>query len=400
MSTNSLSADDTARRINSDHAGPIGEAAGMPDAESTPEDAIALCLSGGGYRAMVFHIGSLWRLCDAGVLSRLSRVSCVSGGSITGAVLALAWPTLAAGAFSKAAFVDHVVKPLRRMASTDVDVESILVGMILPGVSVGDLVAREYRKVLFGTKTLQDLPDSPSFIFNAANVQSGALVRFSKPYIWDWRVGKVPTPHTELAVAVGASSAFPPVLSPVTLKFKPSDFEPSSGAGLQREPFTTRMVLTDGGVYDNIGLETAFKRCRTLLVSDAGGQMQALEDPAENWASHSKRVLDMVDNQVRSLRKRQLLDAFTSTDPAHRRAGAFWSVRSDIDNYQLADALAAPFDRAQELARIPTRLDSMPDNLQERLINWGYAITDAAIRKHWDPAIAKPSVLPYPGEGI
>lgn len=398
MTTGSSSADDTARRINSAHAGLIGEAAG--DADSQLEDAIALCLSGGGYRAMVFHIGTLWRLCDAGVLPRLSRVSCVSGGSITGAVLGLAWPALSAAAFAPSAFVDHVVRPLRRMASNDVDVESILVGMILPGVTVGDLVAREYRKVLFGTKTLQDLPDSPRFIFNATNVQSGALVRFSKPYIWDWRVGKTPSPRTELAVAVGASSAFPPVLSPVTLKCSAADFAPNSGSGLQRPPFTSRMVLTDGGVYDNLGLETAFKRCRTLLVSDAGGQMQADEDPAENWASHSKRVLDMVDNQVRSLRKRQLLDAFNSKDAEHRRAGAFWSVRSDIDNYQLADAFPAPFDRTQELARIPTRLDAMPDKLQERLINWGYAITDAAIRKHWDPAIAKPAALPYPASGI
>lgn len=398
MTTGSSSADDTSRRINSDHAGPIGDAAG--EADSQLEDAIALCLSGGGYRAMVFHIGALWRLCDAGALSRLSRVSCVSGGSITGAVLGLAWPALSAAAFAPTAFVDHVVKPLRRMASNNVDVESILVGMILPGVSVGDLVAREYRKVLFGTKTLQDLPESPRFIFNATNVQSGSLVRFSKPYIWDWRVGKVPSPRTELAVAVGASSAFPPVLSPVTLKFNAADFEPKTGDGLQRPPFTSRMVLTDGGVYDNLGLETAFKRCRTLLVSDAGGQMQADEDPAENWASHSKRVLDMVDNQVRSLRKRQLLDAFNSKDAEHRRAGAFWSVRSDIGNYQLADAFPAPFDRTQELARIPTRLDAMPDKLQERLINWGYTITDAAIRKHWDPAIAKPAALPYPAAGI
>lgn len=398
--TDPPSDEEAAFRINSDHAGMIGDAASEAAGESRLEDAIALCLSGGGYRAMVFHVGTLWRLNEAGVLARLSRVSCVSGGSITGGVLGLAWAKLSGSAFSRDAFVEHVVMPLRRMASTDVDVESILVGAILPGVTVGDMVAREYRKVLFGTKTLEDLPNSPRFIFNATNVQSGALVRFSKPYTWDWRVGKVPLPRTELAVAVGASSAFPPVLSPVTLKFKPGEFEPGSGAGLQREPFTTRMILTDGGVYDNLGLETAFKRCRTLLVSDAGGQMQAEEKPAENWASHSKRVLDLVDNQVRSLRKRQLLDAFQSKDAEHRRAGAFWSVRSDIANYQLADAFPAPFDRTQELARVPTRLDSMADELQERLINWGYAITDAAIRKHWDGTIARPARLPYPSAGI
>src|SRR5262245_28221555 len=44
---------------------------------------IALCLSGGGYRAMLFHLGALWRLNEAGLLSQLKRISSVSGGSIT-----------------------------------------------------------------------------------------------------------------------------------------------------------------------------------------------------------------------------------------------------------------------------------------------------------------------------
>src|SRR4051794_41785177 len=48
-----------------------------------PADGVALCLSGGGYRAMLFHVGVVWRLHDAGWLERLDRVSSVSGGSIT-----------------------------------------------------------------------------------------------------------------------------------------------------------------------------------------------------------------------------------------------------------------------------------------------------------------------------
>lgn len=54
-------------------------------------DEIALCLSGGGYRAMLFHLGALFRLNEAGLLLKLTRVSSVSGGSITAAVLALKW---------------------------------------------------------------------------------------------------------------------------------------------------------------------------------------------------------------------------------------------------------------------------------------------------------------------
>ena len=67
-------------------------------------------------------------------------------------------------------------------------------------------------------------------------------------------------------------------------------------------------MLTDGGVYDNLGLETAWKRYKTILVSDAGGQMAAEEEPKSDWARHSYRVLNLVDNQVRSLRKRQAID--------------------------------------------------------------------------------------------
>ena len=34
------------------------------------EDTLALCLSGGGYRAMLFHLGSLWKLNEWGYLPK------------------------------------------------------------------------------------------------------------------------------------------------------------------------------------------------------------------------------------------------------------------------------------------------------------------------------------------
>jgi len=46
-------------------------------------------------------------------------------------------------------------------------------------------------------------------------------------------------------------------------------------------------VLTDGGVYDNMRIETAWKRCRTILVSDGGGKLQPEADPHADWARHS-----------------------------------------------------------------------------------------------------------------
>ena len=64
------------------------------DENKQPLPGIALCLSGGGYRAMIFHLGSLWRLNEAGLLKKLTRVSSVSGGSITAGMLGLQWKKL------------------------------------------------------------------------------------------------------------------------------------------------------------------------------------------------------------------------------------------------------------------------------------------------------------------
>src|SRR4029077_7132227 len=102
---------------------------------------------------------------------------------------------------------------------------------------VSDRVARAYEEYLFGTATLQDLPDTPRFVINATNVQSGALWRFMKPYMRDYRVGEVPKPTVALSQAVAASSAFPPVLSPVELVLDPNAFTPNTGMDLQRPPF-------------------------------------------------------------------------------------------------------------------------------------------------------------------
>jgi NTE family protein len=38
----------------------------------------------------------------------------------------------------------------------------------------------------------------------------------------------------------------------------------------------------------------------------------------------------------------------------------------------------------------------LDDELQERVINWGYGVCDAAMRKHVDPTIRLPKGFPYP----
>lgn len=228
-------------------------------------------------------------------------------------------------------FENEIVLPIKRLASRTIDVSSVVTGTMWFG-SIGDKIADAYRKHLFGDKTLQDIPDAPRFVFNATNVQSGVLWRFMKPYMRDYRVGEVKNPKIDLAVVVAASSAFPPVLSPVELDLDPDDFTPNSGTDLQGDEYRTQIVLADGGVYDNLGLETAWKRYKTILVSDAGGGFNADADPARDWVRHAVRVLLTIDNQVRNLRRRQLVESYI----AGVRKGAYWSIGANMaEDYQI-----------------------------------------------------------------
>src|ERR1700704_3718975 len=78
-----------------------------------PQDGTALCLSGGGYRAMLFHVGALWRLNELGRLEGLDRVSSVSGGSITAGVLGLGWDSLGFENGVATRFDEQLVQPIR-----------------------------------------------------------------------------------------------------------------------------------------------------------------------------------------------------------------------------------------------------------------------------------------------
>ncbi len=364
-----------------------------------PLPGIALCLSGGGYRAMVFHLGVFIRLNEAGLLSKIKRVSSVSGGSISAGVLGLRWKMLKFVNGIAQNLDEEVIALVRRLADKTIDAESIVGGMLLPG-TISSRIEKAYADVLFGNATLQELPsdaEGPRFVINATNVQSGALFRFSKPFAADWLVGMIRNPKISLAKAVTASSAFPPVLSPCILEVDPGDFVPDPNCPLQKPPFTSEIVLTDGGVYDNMGIETAWKSFQTVLVSDAGGKMKPEEEPKHDWARHAYRILDVVDNQVRSLRKRQIIEAFKNQEDDHD--GTYWSIRSHIADYKVPDSIQVDAERTRELAETPTRLKRLEPAYQERLINWGYAICDTALRSHVDPGIPK-GTLPYPGSGI
>jgi NTE family protein len=75
--------------------------------------------------------------------------------------------------------------------------------------------------------------------------------------------------------------------------------------------------------------------------------------------------------------------------------GAYWGIRTNYKDYGLdSDPLGCAKRDPKYLAEIPTRLEKMDSDRQERLINWGYAVCDAALRKHFGAGV--PTGFPYP----
>ena len=404
----------------------VSPVSALPGDQAEPlEDGIAVCLSGGGYRAMLFHTGVLWRLFELGLLNsedrtaklpsgqavsigRLKRVSSVSGGSIISGLLGLKWKTLKFGTPEDrvSSYRNQVVAPIRELSritlasGTLEGVIKVLSDVVAPG-SVNDHLAKAYDKHLFQGATLNELPETPRWVINASNLQSGALWRFMSPYMRDWKVGENKrTEKISVARAVAASSAFPPVLAPASFEFEEGDFTPDTGGpgkyNLQRPPFTTEVSLADGGVYDNMGLETAYKRYRTLLVSDAGAPFKPVEDVPRNWAGLGKRVIDVMDNQVLALRRRLLMHSFVTGV----RLGAFWNIDADIAIFSAPKTLPCPYEQTLLLAAVGTDLGEKDETTQERLINWGYAACDASVRSFLDTTLPPPSAFPYPASGV
>ena len=366
------------------------------DHEIRSADKIGLCLSGGGYRAMVFHLGALRRLNEVGYLARLAdggRISSVSGGSITAAVLGLGWKDLVWDGDVATNLEKILIDPVLTVARESIDLNAFLHGIIKPGRSRADELAQKLRELVFGNNTLQDLPsddEGPRFVINATNLQTGGLFRFSKPYQGDCSIGFWNDPETPIADAVAASAGFPPVLSPHELSaygtFDPETASENAGGRLMRVH-----ELGDGGIFDNLGLETVWNCYRTVLISDGGAELDVEQDPGNSAIVHAVRAALVVDQQVRDLRKLQAVGGYCTTDPDNKRFGTYWSIRSKSHNYRLSDRLNFQHRGEQHPRYIPTRLKRLEEVEIEDLLEWGYVITDTAMRT-W---VTKNASRPY-----
>ena len=360
---------------------------------------IGLALSGGGYRATLFSLGSLWRLNDAALLVKLDRVTSVSGGSILMGVLAHRWRQLQFNGGHATNFAEVIAEPVRAFCSQTIDIGAGIAGLLVPFKTPGDFLADRYRKDLFGETTIKELPvadaNNPKFIFYATNMQTGRSFRFRQDMIADYKLGVSRTTDVPLAVAVAASSAFPPIFSPVVLKTDPAKW--TEGSALPNlEPLRKRIVLADGGVYDNMGLESLINNVDIVLVSDAGAPFEIKERPAEDEIFQLGRVRDILIDQTRALRKRWLISELD----AGRKHGAYWGIGTCMSSYAATSRMTGDSGVSDALEHVPTRLSSFDAERQGHLINWGYALCDVSLRTRVGLSVPMAAAWPVPESPI
>jgi len=364
---------------------------------------LALCLSGGGFRAALFHLGALRRLNELGILTQIDTFSTVSGGSLVSAYLAerlRPWPP-------KGEIIrdwdKRMADPLLDFIRHDIRTGPIR-KRLLPWnwgrtqTQVNALEKSYYRGIT--RLKLKDLPDAPRFIFCASDLSFGVLwvsekrrignyiAGYLRPELIDWTVAR----------AVAASSCFPPVFDPLSpnlpleklrggikVKARPRDFQ----------ELVTNIGLTDGGIYDNMGLEAVWKSHRTLLVSDGG----ATFDP--EWDKGLKGILwrlpryaAVAGKQSLAVRRRWLMSNFILGEID----GTYWGIGSSTDKY-VDDPSLATTGYGRELvdnfvSEVRTDFDAFTTAEMAVLENHGYSMAEAAVRRY-APALVVPNALPF-----
>lgn len=294
-----------------------------------------LALSGGGYRAAAFHLGTLKKLHELELLSRIEVMSTISGGSITGAAYCLH-----EGSFQE--FHEHMTAALLRCNVIGYALRSwafvrsallvlaflapagfllftrwaplalpLLVGFfyvvlrfqfrLLP---VSREIEKAYDAFFYQGQTLQQLPEKPVLAIGSSNLQTGRPFTFSRDSMADSTYNYALHPvyfngaGFPIARAVTASSCVPFAFTPVTID--PQYFQdPTDTAHAQPQ-------LIDGGVYDNQGLQKLTQansryECNTIIVSDAGAGLSPLGSHSyPNTVTLLLRTVDLFMNRIKN----------------------------------------------------------------------------------------------------
>jgi predicted acylesterase/phospholipase RssA len=261
----------------------------IPAADVDDDLFVCLTFSGGGTRAAAFSYGVLLKLRDTPIVrpkdgrheSLLDEVDCissVSGGSFTAAYYAL---------FGARIFQDYRAAVLDRDIQGDLECKALnpfnWPRLLSPYFSRIDLATELYGDTIFKGKTYGDLLAAghrPFIILNATDLVTGDGFEFTQDQfdLIGSDLGAFP-----VARAVAASSAFPFLLTPVSLTNlgQPPWYLPPLGlAHAARDYYVNRSRFTwarnqstyldktatpyvhvmDGGLADNIGLRALLRQ--------------------------------------------------------------------------------------------------------------------------------------------
>ena len=349
----------------------------------------ALCLSGGGYRAALFHLGAVRRLNELGILAQLDTVSAVSGGSILANLLAdprLEFPDRAGPPATVGGFEEHVAEPLRRLASRNVRTPALLRKLtpwkwFADGVAVRAMADEFAQTIEWWRKPLRDNDVAgPAVVTGATEVAYGVDWVFEDPTchrphgrVGDYRLGYAPPPaDLRMADMVAASCAFPPFFGPMVLDGRSMGLtggHPGLESPEEREAIRRHVRLTDGGVYDNLALEPVWKSHRTVLVSDGGGVFRARTE--RTVVGRMLRILGIATSGGQSVRSRWLHAGFARGVVT----GTSWALDAVVDG-------CYPRRTTELVNAIRTDLDAFSDAEQKILERHGYLVADATIRAH------------------
>ena len=260
----------------------------MASSDSKSAPAISLALSGGGSRAIAFHLGCLRALHDLGILQRVKLLSTVSGGSVIGALYAAhdgPFPDFEERV--RAMLARGLARPIVRTALLTAEGPKALLCFGLTGLasfvafalsrslwlfslalpperrkgwqledlhppirrfaSLATILRRAMDEEFFKGTRLRDLPrEGPLLVVNAADLRTGSAFYFTSQDSGSWRLGKLASNDITLAHAVTASAAYPLFLPALDEEYA---FNRRDGSRRLE-----RVTLTDGGVYDNLGL--------------------------------------------------------------------------------------------------------------------------------------------------
>ncbi|MBM2821900.1 MAG: hypothetical protein HW413_646 [Thermoleophilia bacterium] len=364
---------------------------------------VALCLSGGGYRAALFHLGMLRRLNELGVLSKVDTITSVSGGSVMAGKIAAhvvrnpeAWGN---PGDEVAGFEDGVAAPMRELTRRNIRTRAVL-ERLKPwrwrdqNAQVNVLAAELEAQ---GTRgKLADLPPRPRFVFCATDVT------FRAQWVLDSgkrRIGEDPAGYSDaierwtIARASAASSCFPVAFSPMRERFTPGDLSGGTYDHDDRSRLIPKIDLSDGGLYDNLGLEPVWRDHAVVLVSDAAPAFTPEPDIGRLW-SQLRYTVTLLE-QATDVRKRWLVASFLT----RVLDGAYWGIASDPGNYPFEPEVR-PYSRRlihDVISQVRIDFDVFSDAERAVLETHGYLMAEIAVKAHTADLVARdaPLQLPY-----